>query len=116
MPGEDAVASTTTFVIALGLFMAAFAGVLLATSEVGQDTDTPDAAADRAGAEALADILLGSAGLGWEVGPDSLQRLGLLSGNLSGLDASHLDLMRGHLRRDQQRLAGLRRGDEQPRA
>lgn len=95
MPGEDAVASTTTFVIALGLFMAAFAGVLLATSEVGQDTDTPDAAADRAGAEALADILLGSAGLGWEVGPDSLQRLGLLSGNLSGLDASHLDLMRG---------------------
>ena len=59
MPGEDAVASTTTFVIALGLFMAAFAGVLLATSEVGQDTDTPDAAADRAGAEALADILLG---------------------------------------------------------
>lgn len=95
MPGEDAVASTTTFVIALGLFMAAFTGVILATSDIGQDTSTPNSVADRSGAEALADVLLGSPGIGWESGADGLQRLGLLNGNLSGLDASHLQLMRG---------------------
>lgn len=92
---DDAVASTVTFVIALGLFMAGFAGILLATRDVGQDTIAADAIADQAGAEALADVLLGSAGIGWAGGADGLERLGLVHDNGSGLNPAHLDLMRG---------------------
>ena len=75
--------------------MAGFAGILLATSDIGQNTSAPDAVADRAGAESLADVLLGSPGIGWELGADGLLRLGLVNPNGTGLDADNLQLMRG---------------------
>ncbi len=92
---EQAVAQMLTFLVAGVLFVGSVGTVLYFTRTAATDDDAVASATTNIDAASLADLLVGSTGVGWENGPDNLVRLGLLATNRSGLDAAHLDLMRG---------------------
>src|SRR5688500_5109783 len=94
---ESAVSQLFTFLVAGGVFIVAVGTVLMTTQLTGQDSEPVSNAGQEAGAESLADLLVGSAGLGWGGGADAVDRLGLLAANGSGLDIARMDALRGAL-------------------
>lgn len=94
---QEASAQVVALMVAGAIFMAAIGAVLLASSGAGSDRSSADAAAQDIEADGLADLLIGSAGVGWAAGPDQLGRLGLAAANGSGLQQSSIDALRGAL-------------------
>jgi hypothetical protein len=81
--------------VAGAIFLAAV-GTVLVVSQTAVNTPNESQESSKAvEAAGLADILFGSSGIGWSSDPDSLQRLGLLASNGSGIDAAHLEALRG---------------------
>lgn len=83
------------FLVAGTIFLAAVASVLVMSQGAARDPVGDREAAKGVQAAGLADVLVGSAGIGWDAGPDGLERLGLLASNGSGLDAASLEALRG---------------------
>lgn len=91
---EEAVGQVFAFLVGGAIFVAALGGLLLMSQMVGRDTDSGDAAKQSLQASSLADILVGSPGIGW-ANPDSLLRLGLQASNGTGLNPAALEALRG---------------------
>jgi hypothetical protein len=91
-----AVGQTFAFLVAGAVFVAAIGAILLASRNGGQDRMGAGWASDEAQARSLADTLVSSPGVGWSLGPDHVQRLGLSAANGS-LDPAALDALRGAL-------------------
>lgn len=83
------------FLVAAALFLGALGTILFMTRGTPGDTAGADAAAQDVHAESLADILVGSPGVGWSSGADGLGRLGLGAYNGSGLQQSSIDALKG---------------------
>jgi hypothetical protein len=81
--------------VALAVFLAAVAGVLLAVNSPGDNPAPADAAAEEVRADALADLLVVSQGVGWASGADHVARLGLGASNGSGMQQSSIDSLKG---------------------
>ncbi len=92
---DAAVAQMLTFLVAGVMFVGSVGTVLYFTRTAATDDDAVASATTNIDAASLADLLVGSPGIGWENGADGVVRLGLLAANRSGLDAAHLDLLRG---------------------
>lgn len=93
----SASAAVVSFMVGAAIFLAAIGAVLVATQDVSDppaEDQLGDAGSDVA-AEGLAAILVGSSGVWGSGDVDDLGRLGLLSGNGSGLDPTILEAMRG---------------------
>ena len=99
-PREDAVAQTVAFIVALAFFMGILGALLVATG------DTPDSdgsevqdAQNRLDAQRLADVLVGSPGIGWgtegALDADAVERLGLQHPDGVRIDDDRLDALRG---------------------
>src|SRR4029079_14722283 len=84
-----------SLMVALAVFLAAVAGVLLAVNSPGDNPAPADAAAQEVRADALADLLVVSQGVGWASGADHVDRLGLGATNGSGLQQSSVDSLKG---------------------
>lgn len=84
-----------SLMVALAVFLAAVAGVLLAVNSPGDNPAPADAAAEEVRADALADLLVVSQGVGWASGADHLSRLGFGATNGSGLQQSSIDALKG---------------------
>ncbi len=96
LSGDDqAVGQVVSLIVAGAIFLAAVATVLVVSQGAARDDSSASDAAKRIQAAGLADILVGSAGIGWDDDPDAIERLGLLAGNGSGLDAQSLEALRG---------------------
>lgn len=91
----SASAQVVAFMVAVAIFMGAVATVLVMTRGAGADRSSADSATQDLEAESLADLVIGSAGVGWESGPDGLDRLGLGAMNGSGLQQSSIDALKG---------------------
>jgi hypothetical protein len=91
----SATAQVVSFMVAAAIFMGAIASVLVVTHGTASDHASADAATQDVEAGGLADIIVGSAGIGWAAGPDGLARLGLAATNGSGLQQSSIDALRG---------------------
>lgn len=91
---ERAVSQVFAFLIAGVLFIAAISAILVLGTDLGQDDDSLQGAEGQLRSESLAEFLVGSPGVGWESGADSVVRLGLRDVNGTGLDEEHLDLLR----------------------
>lgn len=88
-------AQTVSLLVAAAIFMAAVAAVIMTTQQSGGDPTAADSAAQEIEAASLAEILVGSPGVGWTSDPDQLQRLGLAASNGSGLDAGSIAALKG---------------------
>jgi hypothetical protein len=91
----SASAQTISLLVAAAIFVAAVSAVLMASQQSGADHAAADSAAQDIQASSLADILLGSPGVGWTADADTLQRLGLAASNGSGLDSASIDSLKG---------------------
>lgn len=91
----SAVGQVVAFMTAGAIFLAAVASVLVVSRGAAKDTAISGEAAKHVQAEGLADILVASAGVGWDDGADGLERLGLMASNGSGLDPDSLEALRG---------------------
>lgn len=85
------------FLVAGAIFLATVSAVLVATSTADADPSAAQDAGKSVEAASLADLLVGSTGVGWEAGADGLTRLGLAAANGSGLDPASLEALRGAL-------------------
>jgi hypothetical protein len=92
---DQAIGQVVTFLVAGAIFLAAVGTVLVVSQSSATDVGDSRESAKTIEAAGLADILVGSAGIGWEAGPDGIGRLGLLASNGSGLDPASLDALRG---------------------
>jgi hypothetical protein len=94
---DDGQASTQTIsmLVAGVVFLSAIAAVLLTSQDSNRDRASADGAAQDVEAGSLADILLGSPGVGWALGADGITRLGLGAGNGSGLDPASIEALKG---------------------
>jgi hypothetical protein len=96
LSGDTTAASqVVAFTVAGLVFVAAVGAVLVVVRDAGTSDLGAAAANQESRAERLADLLVGSPGIGLEDGSDSIQRLGLLAENGSGLQQSTIDAMRG---------------------
>ncbi|MFA5944912.1 MAG: hypothetical protein WC876_10655, partial [Candidatus Thermoplasmatota archaeon] len=91
----SASAQTISLVVAAAIFMSAVSAVLLLSRSAGDDRAAADEATQDIEATSLADLLVGSAGVGWASGPDDLERLGLGASNGSGLQDSSILALKG---------------------
>lgn len=91
----SASAQVVAFLVSGAIFFIAVGGLLLGARDVGGDRSSADSATQDIEAEGLADILVGSAGVGWAAGPDNLGRLGLAAANGSGLQQSSIEALKG---------------------
>lgn len=91
---EEGVGQVFAFLVGGAIFLAAIGGILLASRDVGDDADAGTAAQQSLQASSLADLLVGSPGIGWS-DPDTLSRLGLQASNGTGLNPDALQAMRG---------------------
>lgn len=93
--GTSAVGQVLTFLVAGALFLGVVSAALLLSRNAGKQDHGAHEAAQQQEATGLADILVGSAGLGWAAGADHVGRLGLMATNGSGLQPESLDALRG---------------------
>lgn len=94
---DEAVGQVVTLMVAGAIFLAAVGTVLVVSQSASNEPSEAREATKEIQAAGLADILIGSTGIGWSSDPDGLQRLGLLNGNGSGLDPDSLEALRGAL-------------------
>ncbi|MHB8634176.1 MAG: hypothetical protein ACYDBQ_09460, partial [Thermoplasmatota archaeon] len=81
-PHDDAVGGMISFLVAGVLFIATVGALVFTTqSQTRQDQSRPQAADQQLAANRLADLLVGSPGVGWSAGADNIQRLGLGASN-----------------------------------
>ncbi|HUR25154.1 MAG TPA: hypothetical protein VM327_03960 [Candidatus Thermoplasmatota archaeon] len=92
---EQAAGQVVAFMVAGAIFLAAVGAVLVVSQGAAKKAPEAREANKQVQAAGLADILFGSPGVGWGSDPDTMQRLGLLAGNGSGLDATHMEALRG---------------------
>lgn len=94
---EDRQASTQTIslLVAAAIFMAAVSAVLLASHDSTSDHSAADSATHDIAAASLADIIIGSPGIGWTLGADQVTRLGLGATNGSGIQPSSILALKG---------------------
>lgn len=92
---SSAAAQAFAFLIAAGIFLASVATLLAVSRSAASDRSTPDQASQSLQAGSLADLLVGSTGVGWSAGADHVSRLGLANANGSGLDPASLAALRG---------------------
>lgn len=92
----SALSHVVSFLVAGSVFLGAV-GTLIAFTQLdaGGDRSAPDAARQDLESDGLADLLVGSAGVGWAGGNDGVERLGLQAANGSGLDQSRIDALKG---------------------
>lgn len=95
MEDHQAMGQVVALLAAGAVFFATLGALLLAANQVASDASPSASAAKRVEAGSLADILVGSPGVGWSGGPDALGRLGLGATNGSGLQQSSIDALRG---------------------
>lgn len=98
MPLRDdrqASAQTISMLVAGVVFLSAIGAVLLTSQDANRDRASADGAAQDVQADGLADVLLGSPGVGWALGADSVTRLGLAAANGSGLDPASILALKG---------------------
>jgi len=93
-PRDEAVGQVLGVLVAGVVFLATIGTVLWTTRNASVDHDTVEAAGQRAQAEALVSLLVGSEGAGWDAGPDAVARMGLLDDG-GGLSLSKMDSLRG---------------------
>ncbi|HUR62053.1 MAG TPA: hypothetical protein VM286_06785 [Candidatus Thermoplasmatota archaeon] len=84
-----------TFLVAGVVFLGAVGAALVMSRGAGQADHGAHEAGQQQEAAGLADLLVGSAGLGWSAGPDQVGRLGLRATNGSGLQQESLEALRG---------------------
>jgi hypothetical protein len=94
---RNAVGQVVAFLVAGVIFVAATAAILVATRSSGGNDHGSHEASQQTQANRLADLLVGSPGVGWNLGNDHILRLGLQATNGSGLQQSSLDALRGAL-------------------
>ena len=92
---EAGTGQVITLMVAGAIFLAAVGTVLVVSQGTVNEPSEAREASKQVEAAGLADILIGSTGIGWSSDPDSLQRLGLLASNGSGLDPDSLEALRG---------------------
>lgn len=93
---QDAVTQTVAFIVALAFFTGILGALVVATADTPHSVDSEvQDAQNRLDAQRLADVLVGSPGIGWAGGPDAVSRLGLLHDDGSRLDDDRLDALRG---------------------
>jgi len=92
---DGAIAQPFAFLTAGAIFVAAVAGLLAVSRSASIDHQAADQAGQDIQAGSVADLLVGSPGVGWAAGADHLSRLGLQASNGSGLSPSSLDALRG---------------------
>jgi hypothetical protein len=93
----EASAQVISFLVAAAIFLGAIATVLVSTRNTNHDSSSADAATGTLQAQGLADLIMGSAGVGWSGGADHVSRLGLSATNGSGLQQSSVDALKGAL-------------------
>jgi hypothetical protein len=98
---ESALGQVVALLAAGAVFFATVGALLLASNEAGTDANSANAAAKRVEARSLADVLVGSPGVGWAGGADHLSRLGLGATNGSGLQQSSMDALKGAVEQSQ---------------
>ena len=91
----SATAQAIAFLTAGAIFLGAVASILAVSRNANVSHSAADQASQSLQAGGLADILVGSPGIGWSAGADHISRLGLESANGSGLDPASLDALRG---------------------
>jgi uncharacterized membrane protein len=91
----DGVGQVVTLMVAGAIFLAAVGTILVVSQTAANEPSESREATKKVEASGLADILIGSTGIGWGSDPDGVERLGLLAGNGSGLDPESLDALRG---------------------
>ncbi|MFA5944911.1 MAG: hypothetical protein WC876_10650 [Candidatus Thermoplasmatota archaeon] len=94
---DSASGQVIAFMVAGVIFLAAVASILVVSRGAASDPTEAHQAATGLEATGLADLLVGSTGIGWDNGPDGIDRLGLLATNGSGLDPDSLAALRGAL-------------------
>lgn len=92
---RKASAQTISMLVAGAIFMGAISTVLLMSNDGSGDHAAADTATQDIEAVSLADVLLGSPGIGWELGADQITRLGLGASNGSGLDSASIASLKG---------------------
>src|ERR1041385_8090583 len=91
----SAAAQAVAFLTAGAIFLAAVASLLAVSRNANVQHDRADQAGEGMQAGGLADLLVGSPGVGWGSGADHVSRLGLEAANGSGLDPASLEALRG---------------------
>jgi hypothetical protein len=91
----SASAQTLSLLVAAAVFIGALGMVIITSQQSGGDRSAADSAAQDIEATSLAEILVGSPGVGWADGADQVQRLGLAASNGSGLDAASIAALKG---------------------
>jgi hypothetical protein len=92
---DQGTGQVVTFLVAGAIFLAAVGTVLVVSQGAATEPGETRESVKSVEATGLADILVGSTGIGWESDPDGIDRLGLLATNGSGLDPDSLDALRG---------------------
>lgn len=85
------------FLVAAVIFIGAVAAVLVSSSRVGRGSSSSGDASQSVRVSNLADLLVGSPGVGWALGADHVSRFGLGAVNGSGLQQSSVDALKGAL-------------------
>ncbi|HJQ94008.1 MAG TPA: hypothetical protein VJ874_06985 [Candidatus Thermoplasmatota archaeon] len=88
-------AQTLSLMVAGAIFMGVVSAVVLVSHDGTEDRAAADSATDDIQAASLADVLLGSPGIGWSDGADQIGRLGLGASNGSGLAPSSILALKG---------------------
>jgi hypothetical protein len=93
---DEALGQVVAFLVAGVIFLGTVAGVIVATRTAATDPQSGNSESVKSvEASGLADLLVGSPGVGWAAGADGIQRLGLAASNGSGLSTDALDALRG---------------------
>lgn len=93
---DEALGQVVAFLVAGVIFLGTVAGVIVATRSTASDPySTQSESVKEVEASGLADLLVGSPGVGWSADADALQRLGLAAANGSGLNSDALEALRG---------------------
>lgn len=93
---RDAVSTQVVSLLVAGvIFMGAVSAILLTSQDGAGDRAAANNAAQDIEAASLADVLLGSPGIGWSLGADQITRLGLGASNGSGLDSASIAALKG---------------------
>ncbi|MHB1261553.1 MAG: hypothetical protein ACYC2H_07535 [Thermoplasmatota archaeon] len=92
---HDGSAQTISLLVAAAIFMAAISAIVLTSNDANQDIESANSAAQDIEAASLADVLLGSPGIGWSLGADGIERLGLGASNGSGIDPVSILSLKG---------------------
>lgn len=91
----SALAQVVSLAVAAAIVLVSIAAILLASQGASEDGGSARGAAQDVEAGSLADLLVGSPGVGWAAGPDQIGRLGLGAYNGSGLQQSSIDALKG---------------------